>query len=108
MHKNLVKQSETFRRSYIFRNGQTKEVLDLTGCTAYAQMRTKPGGDLIAAATCSIDTAIGRVTALWSSVQTAAINPGTYYFDVWLKCDDDQRPFTTEQVDVIQTITEIP
>ena len=107
MHKNLVKQSETFRRSYVFRNGQTKAILDLTGCTAYSQMRTKPGGELIAEAECSIDVPLGRVTALWTSEQTAAIDPGTYYFDVWLKCDDDQRPFTTEQVDVIPTITEI-
>ena len=107
MKKNFVKQSETFRRSYLFRDAQTKAILDLTGCTAYSQMRTKPGGELIASADCTIDVPLGRVTALWTSVQTAAIDPGTYFFDVWLKCGDDQRPFTTEQVDVVPTITEI-
>ena len=107
MHQNLVKQSETFRRSYTFRDAQTKSILDLTGCSAFCQMRTQPGGELIATADCSIDIALGRVTALWTADQTAEIEPGTYYFDVWLKCEDDQKPFVTEQVNIIKTITEV-
>lgn len=107
MRKNICKQSETFRRSYRFRNGETKAILDLTGCTAYSQMRDKPNGTLVANATCSIDTAVGRVTVLWTKDQTAEIAPGHYVFDVWLKCGDDQRPFVTEEVDIIPTITEI-
>lgn len=106
MKRNTVKQSETFRRSYRFRNAQTKEVLDLTGCTAYSQMRTGEN-ELIADADCSIDTTLGRVTALWTSEKTADIPVGTYFFDVWLKCGDEQKPFTTEQVDIINPITVI-
>ena len=107
MKKNIVKQSETFRRSYRFRNAETKAVIDLSGCTAYSQMRDKPGGSVIKTATCSIDDTAGRVTVLWTSDKTASLEAGTYYFDVWLKSGDDQKPFTTEEVEIIPTITEI-
>jgi hypothetical protein len=70
-------------------------------------MKTKAGGELIASAECSIDIGNARVTALWTAEQTAQIPVGTYVFDVWLKCGDDQRPFTTEQVEIVPTITEI-
>lgn len=107
MKINTVKQAETFRRSYIFKNAQTKEILDLTGCEAFCQLRTAPGGELAADAATQVEPALGRVTVLWTADQTAEIEPGTYYFDVWLKCEDDQKPFTTEQVNIIKTITEI-
>lgn len=107
MKKNVVKQSETFRRSYIFRNPETKQILDLTGCTAYSQMRDKPGGVLVKSAVSTIDVSLGRATVLWSKDKTASIPPGVYYFDVWLKCGDEQRPFTTEMVEIVPTITEI-
>lgn len=107
MKQNVVKQSETFRRSYLFKDAQTKAILDLTGCEAFCQMRPNPGENPAYNATCSIDISLGRVTVLWTADQTAAITVGRYFFDVWLKCGDDQRPFTTEQVNIIKTITEI-
>ena len=107
MKINTVKQSETFRRSYVFRNAETKTILDLTGCEAFSQIRNAPGGELVADATCQVEPTLGRVTVLWTADQTAEIPAGTYVFDVWLKCGTDQKPFTTEQVNIIKTITEI-
>lgn len=107
MKINTVKQSETFRKSYIFRNAQTKTILDLTGCEAFCQLRTAPGGELAADASCQVEPALGRVTVLWTAEQTAEIPAGTYFFDVWLKCESDQKPFVTEQVNIVKTITEI-
>ena len=42
--RTIIIQNETFRRSLKFTDIKTGAVLDLTGCTAFAQMRDKPGG----------------------------------------------------------------
>lgn len=107
MKKNIVKRSETFRRTYTFRNCQTKAPINLTGCAAYSQIREKPGKSPAQTAVCTIDEDLGKVHVLWSKEKTAALVPGTYYFDVWLKSGDEQKPFVTEEVEIIERITEI-
>ena len=104
----IIKQNETFRRSLKLTQTQTGVTQDLTGCTAYSQMRNVPGGDLIATAEVTIDAEQGVITALWTAEQTADFPLGTCGYDIWLKCEDDQKPIYTEQVSVIKSYTEIP
>ena len=104
----IIKQAETFRRSLKLCDVNTGVIADLTGCTAYAQMRKTPGGDLIASATVSIDTGTGVVTALWDAATTATFPIGTWGYDIWLVCGGDQKPIFTEQVSVIKPYTQIP
>lgn len=103
----IIKQSETFRRTLKFTHVKSGEIIDLTGCTAYAQMRTEPGGTLLDEATCAIDTANGIVSATWSAEQTANLPLGKAGYDIWLKCGDEQKPIFTEQVTVVKGYTEI-
>ena len=107
MANRIIKKAETFRRTLQFSNKQTGGVVDLTGCTAYSQMRTKPGGTLLATAECSIDTATGTVIALFDKEITAALPIGEAGYDVWLVCGDDQKPIFTELVTIIDPYTVI-
>lgn len=105
--RTIIAQAETFRRSLKFTDLKTGAKLDLTGCTAYAQMRNKPGGTLYDSAECSVDTANGIVTALWDSAQTVGWPLGNCGFDIWLVCGDDQKPVYAEECTIVQSFTDV-
>ena len=107
MTKRIIKKAETFRRSLRFSNKQTGGTIDLTGCTAYSQMRTKPGGTLLATAVCTIDIPTGTVIVLFDAELTEALPLGEAGYDVWLVCGDDQKPIYTELVTIIDPYTVI-
>ena len=102
----IIKQAENFERVKVLKYKDTDQPVDLSGCTAYSQMRVTPGGDLIATAECSVSPVEGRVTAAFSSEQTADIEPGTYGFDIWLKCEDVLKPIHTEEIKIVKRYTE--
>ena len=105
--RTIIIQNETFRRSLKFTDIKTGAKLDLTGCSAYAQMREKPGGTLYDSAECTIDTDNGVISALWDAALTAGWPLGNCGFDIWLVCDGEQKPVYTEQCIVGQGYTDV-
>lgn len=106
MAYTIIKQAEKFDRVITLKYADTGAFVDLTGCSAYCQMRTKPGGILVGTADCSIDSELGRITASFSSEDTDDIDAGNYGFDVWIVSDGTAKPIWTEEVTVIKRYTE--
>lgn len=108
--KTIIKKAETFCRSLTFTNKRTGGIVDLTGCTAYSQMRKKPGttSPVLATATCTIDIATGTVNVLYDKTITASLAVGEAGYDVWLVCDSEQKPIFTELVEIVDSYTIIP
>lgn len=109
--KATIRQNETFRVSLKLKDETSGMTLNLTDCTAYSQMRKKPGDELIATATCTINAEKGVIDVLWTSDQTADFPLGTCGFDVWLVFPNDnddyeQKVIYTDQIDVVQSYTE--
>lgn len=90
-----------------FTHIKSGETIDLDGCEAYAQMRVKPGGSLIADADCAIDVVNGIVSATWSADQTASFPIGKAGYDIWLVSGEEQKPIYTEEVEVVKAYTVI-
>lgn len=105
--KTIIKKTETFRRELKFSNKKTGGTIDLTGCTAFSQMRTVPGGELLAEAICSVDASAGTVYVLYDKTVTASLPLGGAGYDVWLVCGDEQKPIFTELVSIIDPYTVI-
>lgn len=102
----IIKQAEKFDRVVVLKYSDTGEYVDLTGCHAYCQMRTKPGGDLLATADCTITPQFGRVSASFPSDVTKDITPGDYGFDIWIVSDGTAKPIRTEEVTVVSRYTQ--
>lgn len=106
-----IKQNETFRISLKLTDATSGMVIDLTGCSAYSQMRRTPDSELIATATCTINDPKGTVTVLWTATQTAEFPIGECGFDVWLVFPNDndeyeQKSIYTDVIEVIKGYTE--
>jgi len=106
-----IKQKETFRVSLKLTEAKSGSVLDLTDCTAYSQMRKKPGDALIATAQCTVNASKGTIDVLWTADQTADFPIGTCGFDVWLVFPNDndayeQKAIYTDEIGVIKGYTE--
>lgn len=106
-----IKQNETLRVSLKLADAKSGMALDLSGCSAYSQMRKKPGDSLIATATCTINAPKGIIDVLWTADQTADFPLGTCGFDVWLIFPDDndgfeQKSIYTDEIQVIMGYTE--
>ena len=106
MARTIIKQAEHFDRVITLKYSDTGDYVDLIECTAYCQMRTKPGGVLVATAFCIIEPTLGRISASFSSEDTAEIAPGDYGFDIWLVSEGVAKPVHTEQVTVVKRYTE--
>ena len=104
--KTVIKQKEKYEKAVTLKYLGTNTPVDLTGCSAYCQMRTYPGGDLVATAECSVTPDLGRVVATFSSADTEIIEPGEYGFDIWLVSADTAKPICTKQVSVVRRYTE--
>ena len=106
MARTIIKQAEQFDRVVTLKYADTGAYVDLEGCSAYCQMRTEPGGELLATADCSVEPNVGRVAASFSSSITAEIEPGNYGFDIWLVCEGTKKPILTEEVTIIKRYTD--
>ena len=102
----IIKQRETFRRRLKLTDSKSGAVLDLTGCTAYSQMRREPGGELLGTAQCTVDEKKGEIEILWTASQTANWDVGNAGYDVWLYLEGDQKVIFTETVKIILSYTE--
>ena len=103
--KIIKKRGETIRKRITlkYRNGTP---VNLTGYTAKAEMRTKPGDTLVATGICSIDRLNGIVDVIFTNTQTAALSTGTYGYDVWLNGQGDKYCIQTVIVEIIDRYTE--
>ena len=102
----IIKQKETFRRVLKLTDTKSGAVLDLTGVSAYSQMRKQPGGDLLGTAQCTVNEQKGEVEVLWTATQTENFPLGNAGYDVWLTLEGDQKPIYTEAVEIVQGYTE--
>ena len=104
MYPTELKQGDTFRRKLSLTIKDSGEPADLTGCTAYCQVRRSPGQELLLTASATIDG--GTIYVTLTKDQTATLEPGEYGFDVRLECDDDRRTLYTEWINLIKPFTE--
>ena len=102
----IIKQGETYRKRFEFFDPDTHQPIDLTGVSAYSQMRDKPGGVLKATATCNVDAINATITVEYSSAQTEAIAEGQYGFDVWITDNGDAVPIYTAEVQIVKRYTD--
>lgn len=102
----IIKRGETFRRSLKLTYAETGEIVDLSECMAFSQMRTAPGGTLVGTGACTIKVDMGTVYALWTSEKTQAMSPGKYGYDIWLVSGDERKPIYTELVEVVDRYTD--
>ena len=102
----IIKQKETFRRVLKLTDTKSGAVLDLTGVSAYSQMRKQPGGELLGTAQCTVNEQKGEVEVLWTASQTEFFPLGNAGYDVWLTLEGDQKPIYTEAVEIVQGYTE--
>lgn len=102
----IIKQRETFRRVLQCTDTKSGAVIDLTGVSAYSQMRKQPGGELVGTAQCTVDGKKGEIEVLWTATQTGSFPLGSAGYDVWLTFEGDQKPIYTETVEIIQGYTE--
>jgi hypothetical protein len=84
------------------------EAVDLTGWTAYADVRVKPGAAVVFGLAPAIsDAAAGEITLGKTDEQTAALTPGRYKWDLILETPDGKRlgPYVAGACIVSQPIT---
>ena len=107
MSETIVRQGDTFRRSITLTYKQTGTIVDLTGCTAYSQMRSKPGEALCFDGDTSIDVATGKIIVTFAKEDMETLEPGDYGFDVRLEADNDRKTIYTERITVVLPYTEM-
>lgn len=103
-----VRQGETFRQELVFKDS-AGQVMDLTGCTGYSQVRPDPDSDdLICSMTVTIDGAAGTVVLTIAADVTKTIPAGCYAYDFAMKdANDVIRYYLGGKFGVIPVVTEI-
>lgn len=76
-----VKRGDTWRITLTWLQELAGDPVDLSECTAKMQVRDKRKVLLAEAASCTIDTATGAITALFEPEITATVTPGICYTD---------------------------
>ena len=107
MESRVVKQGDTLSRDISLRYKKTNAVVDLTGCTAYSQLRTKPGEELKLEGVTSINTETGTISVAYSADQMETLDPGDYGFDVRLELDNERKTVYTERFTLVKPYTEL-
>lgn len=92
-----TKQGDTFKRIISLTYENNGAPVDLTGVTAFSQMRAFPGGDLVLEGTCTVSVTAGTVTVVYSADQMQDLEPGEYGYDVRLEVDDERKTIWTER-----------
>ena len=107
MESRFVKQGDTLSRDISLRYKKTNVVVDLTGCEAYSQLRTKPGEELKLEGVTSINTETGTISVVYSAEQMETLAPGDYGFDVRLELDGERKTVYTERFTLAKPYTEL-
>lgn len=104
------KIGDTFRKVIKLTDAETGRVVNLTGYAAYADIKAdaNPSTAVTASAACTVDAALGRVTAAWTDEQTALITPGNYVYDIRVVSGDGEvTTIFGEPVRFVYAVTEI-
>ena len=101
-----IKQGEDFSWLDLFKKWETGKPIDLTGCTAFSQMRTLPQNpqiqtELAATGDCGIDYTTGVIITTYHSEVTEDIPQGEYQLDIWLVSGTQTTCIDTLEVQVI-------
>ena len=80
----VIKQNEDYSKVLELQYADTMTAVDLTGISAYSQMRDKPNGTVVATATCVVDSVNHTITVSYSGTDLLDVDPGEYGYDVWL------------------------
>lgn len=83
----VYRQGDTIRQGVKLAYKGTGAPVNLTGCTAYSQMRKYPGEELIAQGTTFINVALGIVSVEFTKDQTAQLEAGEYGYDIRMKSE---------------------
>ena len=101
-----IKRGEFYVKHLQLAYADTKEPLDLTGCSAYCQIRDVPGGTLLATGTCTISEETGEIWARFSGSQTEGLPLGECGYDIWLQETSVARyPLYTTRCQVVDAYT---
>ena len=103
-----IKQGEDYTKVLKLEYADTKQPVDLSDFDAYSQMRTKPGGELLATAGCTVQGSYGLISVSFSALQTASMPEGECGFDVWIvdSVSQEKHPIYTTRVKIIGSYTE--
>ena len=103
-----IKQGEDYTKVLKLQYADTREPVDLDDVSAYSEMRTKPGGQLLATAQCSVQADYGLISVSFSSLQTASMPEGECGFDIWIvdEYNQERRPIYTSRVMIVGSYTE--
>lgn len=101
-----IRQGDTFHRRICFTYPGVGPV-SLTDVTAFSQIRRKPGDELIAEAETVIDVENGTIDVIFTAEKTAAIEPGTYGYDVRIKSAGNTYTVDSEKIKVVKPFTEV-
>ena len=84
-------KGQTYEQNFYFKHNS--EPIDLTGCTAKAQVRPVPNSDTLTAEfVCTVDGTAGKVSLSLDSAVTAGFVPGSYAWDLQMTdTHDDVR-----------------
>ena len=104
--KTVVKQGDTLRRKVKLTYKTTGAPVSLTGVSAFAELRTYPGEELMANGTTAITASTGVITVTFTKAQTLALEPRDYGFDIRLEKDSDRLTIYTERLTLVKPYTE--
>lgn len=102
-----IKQYEDYTKVLELQYADTMTSVDLTGISAYSQMRDEPNGELAATATCTVDTVNHTVTIVYSGSDLQNLTPGEYGYDVWLVDSGGKKhPIYTTRCQIVGRYTQ--
>lgn len=87
-----ILKGEDYTKYLHLQYADTQEPVDLTGCTAFCQMRDVPGGELLATAACEIDDSNGDIWVRFSGNVTADLPSGEAGYDIWVVENGRKHP----------------
>lgn len=103
----IIRQGDTFTKRITVTYAGTRNPVDLTGFSAYCQLRAYPGQALICDAETSVNPEAGQVYISFSAEQTAALEPGEYGYDVRIVSSLCRRTIFSERITVKKPYTEL-
>lgn len=105
---NLFLDQGSSFSSTITVKGTTGNPLDLTGYTAYAQMRKSYYSSTAYDFTVSVTGSTGQISLAMSATATAALSPGRYVYDVEIHNESEVTRIVEGIVEVDPEVTKIP
>ena len=106
MKSIILKQGDTLRKTITLKYIGTGNPVNLTGCTAYSQLRESPGSSLKLSGTVTTGGSQGTVVVVYSASQTNSLPLGKYGFDIRLESSGDRKTIYSAEVTVVKPYTE--